>query len=251
MSLRIRLVVVSLVLLVAGLTAAGLVSYSSLSSFLHTRTDEQLMAAVGNARHVIAAQPAGTVVSRQDLAAAAPGLWVQFRKSDGSTMWEIQGYSWTDASLTPSLPTTLPPLRSSTYLGPTAMFSTRARESGGVHFRMMVSTTPTGETLVVGASLQEAQRTLNRLVTVEVFGGGLILLLAAIAGAWLMRLGLRPLVKMEEAAESIAEENLAQRLPGGRAKTELGRLARVLNTMLGRLETAFAERKASEERLRR
>jgi two-component system OmpR family sensor kinase len=72
-----------------------------------------------------------------------------------------------------------------------------------------------------------------------------------LTGTWLTRLGLRPLTTMEAAAESIAEENLAQRLPGDEAKTELGRLARVLNTMLTRLENAFAERKASEERLRR
>ena len=77
------------------------------------------------------------------------------------------------------------------------------------------------------------------------------MLVAALAGTWLMRLGLRPLVKMEAAAESIAEENLAQRLPGDQSKTEIGRLAGVLNTMLSRLEVAFTERRESEDRLRR
>ena len=250
MSLRIRLLVVSLALLVAGLTAAGLVGYSSLSSFLHSRTDAQLDSAVGNARHAIASQPAGTTISRQDLGAAAPGLWMQLRDSNGATLWQIQGYTWTDKPLSPRLPSKLPALHDNVYLGPSSKFTTSALETNHVDFRVMISTTPAGQTLVVGASLQEAERTLNRLVMVEVIGGLLILLVAAAAGTWLMRLGLRPLVKMEEAAESIAEENLAQRLPGDGAKTELGRLARVLNTMLSRLETAFAERKASEDRLR-
>jgi two-component system, OmpR family, sensor kinase len=40
-------------------------------------------------------------------------------------------------------------------------------------------------------------------------------------------------------------------LPGATANTEVGRLARVLNTMLTRLEAAFTERKESEERLRK
>ena len=71
MSLRIRLLVVSLALLIAGLTAAGLVSYSSLSSFLHARTDTQLDSAIGNVRHVLAALPAGETISRQDLGGAA------------------------------------------------------------------------------------------------------------------------------------------------------------------------------------
>jgi two-component system OmpR family sensor kinase len=251
MSLRIRLLVVSLVLLVAGLTAAAFVSYSSLSSFLHSRTDTQLDSAVGNVRHVLAALPAGSTIRRQDLGAAAPGLWVQLRDKDGATVWQIQGYAWTAKPLTPQLPQTLPTLHDTEYLGPSALFSTSAMENSGVQFRMMVATTPTGQTVLVGASLQETERTLSRLVMVEVIGGALILLVAALAGAWLMRLGLRPLVKMEAAAESIAEENLAQRLPGDQSKTEIGRLAVVLNTMLSRLEAAFTERKESEERLRK
>jgi two-component system, OmpR family, sensor kinase len=250
MSLRIRLLVVSLVLLVAGLTAAGLVSYRSLSSFLHQRTDAQLDATVGNVDHVISTLPAGTTITRQDLGAAAPGLWVLLQKPDGTTLWEIQGYAWTAKPVSPRLPATLPALHETGYLGPSARFSTPARESDGPQFRMMVATMGSGQTLIVGASMQEAERTLNRLVMVELIGGALILLVAALAGTWLMRLGLRPLVRMEATAETIAEENLAQRLPGDKAKTELGRLARVLNTMLSRLETAFAERKASEERLR-
>jgi two-component system, OmpR family, sensor kinase len=253
MSLRIRLLVVSLALLVAGLTAAGIVSYSSLSSFLHSRTDAQLDSAVGNVRHVLAALPEGSTIRRQDLGAAAPGLWVQLRNKDGATVWQIQGYAWTAHPLSPQLPQTLPALRvnNNGYLGPTALFSTPAMENGGVDFRMLVATTPTGQTVLVGASMQETERTLNRLVMVELLGGALILVVAALAGTWLMRLGLRPLVKMEAAAESIAEENLAQRLPGDQSKTEIGRLAGVLNTMLSRLEVAFTERKESEERLRR
>ena len=252
MSLRIRLLVVSLALLVAGLTAAGLVSYSSLSSFLHARTDTQLDSAVANVRHVLAALPAGETISRQDLGAAAPGLWVQLREKDGATLWEIQGYAWTAKPLTPQMPAALPPLlKVDDYLGPSALFSTQAVENTGVQFRMIVSTTPTGQTVVVGASMQETEKTLSRLVMVEVIGGVLILVVAALSGTWLMRLGLRPLVKMEAAAESIAEENLAQRLPGDQSKTEIGRLAGVLNTMLSRLEVAFTERRESEDRLRR
>ena len=51
-------------------------------------------------------------------------------------------------------------------------------------------------------------------------------------------------------AESIAEGNLTERVPGEDSKTEVGRLARTLNIMLGRIEGAFRARVASEERLR-
>jgi len=55
---------------------------------------------------------------------------------------------------------------------------------------------------------------------------------------------------METAAESIAEGNLTERVPGENDRTEVGRLARTLNVMLTRIESAFRARVASEERLR-
>ncbi|HZY06382.1 MAG TPA: hypothetical protein VFE69_01510, partial [Ilumatobacteraceae bacterium] len=77
MSLRLRLLVVTVALVGAGLAAAGLVTYSMLSSFLQSRTDAQLDAAAGNIKHAIDDLPAGTTIGRQDLAGAAPGVWVQ------------------------------------------------------------------------------------------------------------------------------------------------------------------------------
>ena len=55
---------------------------------------------------------------------------------------------------------------------------------------------------------------------------------------------------MEAAAESIAEGNLTERVPGENDTTEVGRLARTLNVMLTRIESAFRTRVATEERLR-
>ncbi len=65
-----------------------------------------------------------------------------------------------------------------------------------------------------------------------------------------MRIGLRPLRDMERTAESIADGNLTERVPGENDTTEVGRLARTLNVMLARIESAFSARLASERRLR-
>ena len=75
-------------------------------------------------------------------------------------------------------------------------------------------------------------------------------MIALIGGLWLVRLGLRPLRDMEPTAESIAAGNLTERVPGENDKTEVGRLARTLNVMLSRIESAFSARLASEHRLR-
>ena len=75
-------------------------------------------------------------------------------------------------------------------------------------------------------------------------------IVALLGGLWLVRIGLRPLRDMEVAAESIAAGNLTERVPGENDRTEVGRLARTLNVMLSRIESAFSARVASEQRLR-
>jgi two-component system OmpR family sensor kinase len=55
---------------------------------------------------------------------------------------------------------------------------------------------------------------------------------------------------MERAAEAIAAGKLDQRLAGESEKTEVGRLARALNVMLSRIQSAFADRDATERDLR-
>ena len=64
-------------------------------------------------------------------------------------------------------------------------------------------------------------------------------------------MGLRPLADVEDTAERIAEGELDQRVPGENDRTEVGRLARTVNVMLGRIEQAFADRDATEAALRR
>ena len=65
-----------------------------------------------------------------------------------------------------------------------------------------------------------------------------------------MRLGLRPLDRMETTAGEIAAGDLSHRVSPATSKTEVGRLGLALNAMLDRLEQAFAARTQSEERLR-
>ena len=55
---------------------------------------------------------------------------------------------------------------------------------------------------------------------------------------------------VERTADSIAAGNLDQRVPGADDTTEVGRLARALNVMLERIESAFSARVASEARLK-
>ena len=78
---------------------------------------------------------------------------------------------------------------------------------------------------------------------------GVLLLLAAVA--WiLVRVGLLPLDRIGHTASRIAGGDLSHRVAGADSRTEVGRVGLALNAMLDRLERAFAERQASEDRLR-
>ena len=79
---------------------------------------------------------------------------------------------------------------------------------------------------------------------------GVLLALAALAW-WVIGLGLRPLDRIGDTAGAIAAGDLTRRVSPATERTEVGRLGLALNGMLAQIEKAFAEREASESRLRR
>jgi two-component system OmpR family sensor kinase len=107
-----------------------------------------------------------------------------------------------------------------------------------------------GGELILGTPVNGTESTLHRLLLIELGVSAIAVVLALLAGWWLVRLGLRPLTEVERTAEDIAAGDLRRRVPDENDRTEVGRLAKTLNLMLGRIETAFAARVASEERLK-
>ena len=108
-----------------------------------------------------------------------------------------------------------------------------------------------GQYVVFAIPLKETTETLNLLLLVEA-----LIAVAVVAGtaalAWLIvNLGLRPLRRMGAVAGEIAAGDLSRRVEPATSKTEIGRLGLALNAMLSQIETAFAQRTASERRLRR
>jgi two-component system OmpR family sensor kinase len=130
-------------------------------------------------------------------------------------------------------------------------FSTGALEGNG-RFRVLVQNVElSSHVLVIAVPLADVQQTLRRLVLVEGFVTVVVLLGLGVLAWWLVRHDLRPLDDMAAAAGRIAGGDLSERVSPAESRTEVGRLGLALNSMLGRIELAFAERTASEERLRR
>jgi len=129
---------------------------------------------------------------------------------------------------------------------------TIAGDNGEPDIRALAQVLPTGMgTVIVANSLEEVDKTLNRLRFLFLILGSIALLAIALASRWIIALGLKPLEQVEDTAEAIAAGDLSARLPAAKPDTEVGRLTTALNTMLARIEESFAVRVESESKLRR
>jgi len=138
------------------------------------------------------------------------------------------------------------------HLGEGTYFTTPATRPDEPAYRVRASLLANGDVLILGSPLTATGDTLSRLLLIELGVSGAALLLALALGVLLVGIGLRPLVEVEQTAELIMDGDLEARVPDRfRARTEMGRLTRVLNRMLGRISDEFQERDRTERALRR
>ena len=128
---------------------------------------------------------------------------------------------------------------------------TIADSDGGPRYRVVTERAAGGGIVIAAIPLTETDATLSRLLVIEGLVFGAVLLALGFGAWWIVRIGLRPLDAIGATAGAIAAGDLGRRVEPAEPRTEVGRLGLSLNAMLARLEEAFAERRASEERLRR
>jgi two-component system OmpR family sensor kinase len=246
-SLRSRLVVGLLALAAVGLVVLAAVIYAEQRSFLLDRVDQQVLAAPPDIGHELggpAPQRGRDDERHGPPTLLPPGTYGQRRTANGRVLAErVIGYDSQGVTVRPDLPRNLPLDRTITVSGGT---------SDDTRYRVRAARDPfDGTVTVVAVPLGEVDQTLERLLVVE----GLVIaaVLAALGLlAWLVVRGaLMPLDRMGHTAGAIAGGDLSHRVDTTDPRTEVGRLGTSLNAMLDRLEQAFAERQASEDRLRR
>jgi heavy metal sensor kinase len=91
------------------------------------------------------------------------------------------------------------------------------------------------------APLEEADRELARLLAALGMAVPAALACAAGLGYLLARTALTPVERLRRSTREITADRLDRRLPVANPGDELGRLARTINEMIGRLERSFAE----------
>ena len=255
MSLRLRLLLTLVPLFIVGLVVANVATYAALQSFLTSRLDQQAIAAhitiERNLSGSSAPEPNGGghgVPPGDTPGSSLPnGTYGELRTASGSVLRsESYGYSST-TSTHPILPANLQPGTSS---NPTLLTVGGAGSIG--NYRVYVDRTNdgTGDIIIAAVPLGDLTATLNQLLVLELAVTGSVTLVLTLATLIVVRRSLRPLEVMGQQARSIVASELGQRVEPATERTEVGRLGLAINTMLSRLEDAFAARAASQERLK-
>jgi two-component system OmpR family sensor kinase len=253
-SLRARLVAAVLVVAAVGLILLAGITYYEQRSFQLDRADDQARAAAGAVEGALAQQGVGRhrepdFGDRDDgpPRGGGPGVGLpagtygEVRDANGTVHPILFDYEQ-NITARPALPAKLTVGKPRTV---------PARKSGDGSYRVIALHQRGGSgTTVVAVPLRDVEQRLNRLLIVEgLVIAAVLLLLAAVA--WLLvRVGLLPLDRIGHTASRIAGGDLSHRVAVADSRTEVGRVGLALNAMLDRLERAFSERQASEDRLR-
>jgi two-component system OmpR family sensor kinase len=263
-SLRARVLVSVLALAAAGLIALAAVTYTEQRSFLQGRLDDEVRSAepavaqqLDNRGFRPSGAPPGDSTGPRQTRGAAPGgqgppspnlplgTYGQRRDASGRVVGGTPLFSNSLLGMQsePKLPARISVGR---------FLTVGSKGSSSQRYRVYAShdAEDAGIT-VVAVPMSDVDQTLHRLLLVEILV--IVGVLAALGASafFVVRLGLRPLDRIEATAGQIAAGDLSRRVSPATSRTEIGRLGLALNAMLERLEQAFAARSASEERLRR
>jgi len=241
--LRVRLSIIAVVLVGAGLLVAGVATRLELRSFLLDRTDRQIRSSAPPVLGYLIRGDTDPGAREQVLGVLPPGSYAALVSADGTIVRSLRVGTGVPGSA----------------LAERAVEAPNGASSAGGYRIVVITSGGTGPgpqlapgaKLVIAMPLSDVNSTLNQLVLLEVVVGLAVLAGVAALAYFLVRRELRPLERIEGTAAAIAAGDLSQRVDGENGSTEVGSLARSLNAMLEQIEAAFEERRRSEERLRR
>ncbi|GAA2697863.1 HAMP domain-containing sensor histidine kinase [Streptomyces violaceolatus] len=256
LSLRGRLLVITLLLLTAALFGSTGLAVDQLQRGLVAQLDER----VRGVAEVTARLPALPRAVGEDDAPQvreavelrwARDVYVAYLTPDGRVERVVR----------PAVrqPPALPRLDSSAVGDRSGDPFTVESEGGAADWRVIAVPRATGTgtgdrsgSVVAAGSLGEVDDSLRHLAGRVLVLDMLVLVFLGLAGWFAVRAGLRPLRRIETTAAAIASGDLSRRVPQLAApRTELDRLSTALNGMLDRIEAGDAARADSEQRMRR
>ena len=247
LSLRGRLLIGVISLVVIGLLISDVATYALLQSSLIGRIDSQLIGGHNEAVGALGGSGRGPAPPSQ----FPTGTVVELLGLDGSVVEAkvTTTIGATPSSARPILPKTLANAGMDRASAPITVEGT----NGAVKFRMTdwPENSFGGQFVILAIPLTDVKSTLSQLLQLEALIAVGVVAATALLALLIIQLGLRPLQRMGGVAADIAAGDLSRRVEPATPKTEIGRLGLALNGMLSQIEAAFEQRKASEQRLRR
>ena len=248
-SLRAKVTGVTVLLLTIGLTVAGAGTMTVLRTYLLERVDEGIAA-------VASGLPAGLefdLINRDfgyDVAAGQIPYYLAAVSSSGDVL---------DDNLTSEQDDFAPVttnLRLSDVIELAGQGITLVDPSNTVEWRVIAYANALGSnseqaTLVIGRDLRDTNALLGRYAAIFLLFAIAVVVLGAMATQLLVTGAFMPLRDVERTAARFAAGDYSQRLGGATPNTEVGRLSRSLNTMLARIDRAFADRARTVDQMRR
>jgi two-component system, OmpR family, sensor kinase len=251
LSLRGRVVAITLLLVVAALLASNALLVTLLERQLVHQLDDRLRAAATAA--AASAAPAQAAV-RDAPAGDVPAGEVYVARLD------TDGRVWHPLRTESDAPR-LPVLGRAEIAARAGRPFQVAAARGGDEWRVVAvprpasrgfgpdGSVPTG--VVAAGTLAPVHSTVRHLGMWMLVIDSLVLVLLGVVAWFAVRAGLRPLWRVERTAAAIAGGDLSSRVPQAASTgTELGRLAAALNGMLDRIEAGDAARAATHARMR-
>lgn len=124
-------------------------------------------------------------------------------------------------------------------------------------YRALAVATASGQRIIVAVPLAAADSTAAELAWSVAFVVFVALVVAAVAGSWMVRRSLRPLTEVTQTARAVSELDLERgevalhvRVPEQDERTEVGQLGAAFNRMLGHVSQALDAREQSEQKVR-
>ena len=245
-SLRGRLLIGVISLVVVGLLISDVITYFSLQNFLLNRIDDQLT----NGRAAAVGVLGGPGPGRGPQDQFPIGTVVELVAPGGALLQPPLRYDFSSSTSTalPVLPKTFP---AATEKSPATL--TLAGTGGVSQYRAAIWPEDSfqGNYVVLAIPMEDVLSTLHQLVQLEGLVSLGVVAATAIIALVIIRIGLRPLERMGAVAQDIAAGDLTRRVEPATPRTEIGRLGLALNGMLSQIESAMAERTTSNRRLRR
>ncbi len=246
--LRTRLVTIMTSLLLVALTVAALGSLLLMRGIMINQIDQQLLSVAETAQKDKSVLSALTGGAKGD---DFPTQYVVKLSVDGqeSGAASVAGGGWRSTRNLPTFPDVTQVKafqeRGTTYT---------VRASDGSSWRatsLPVTVYDDPGAMTIMLSTDDVRHAALRLGALMFATSAVVLTVLAAGGLYAIRRAFRPLTQVEHTAAAIAGGDLSQRVPEYPSNTEMGRLSTSLNGMLTRIEEAFRDREASEERTRR